>query len=1160
VLADNANAGFWTPLANTAPGGVETMLLLSDGTVMAQKAETNAITTTWYRLTPGANGSYTNGTWTTRTSMHYSRLYYASAVLQDGRVFFAGAEYGNGNTTSEVYNPVSDSWSIIPVPAGLINNPVGFADSGSKILADGTVLVFPGNPATPGRTVIFNPFSNTLSLGPSLYRGGDEAEASAVKLPDDSVLVLDSGSTLSERYIPGSGTFINDSSSPVALYDPVAYELGPAFLLPNGKAVFFGSTGHTALYTPTGNTSPGNWVAGPDFVNGQGMPDAPGCMMVNGTILCATSPTPTAGNPLASPTSFYEYDYTVGATGGFTQVASPTGGFTDSGPSFPRRMLALPDGTVLYSDSGNQLYTYTPSGPPLAAGKPTISSVAMNADGTLHLTGTLFNGISEGANYGDDAQMDSNYPLVRFTDTSGHVRYGRSYNWSNTGVMKTNLTVTTECTVPAGASLGDSIQVVANGIASDGLSFTVTSLNDSGPGSLRQIISYAGNGMTITLATNLSGQAITLTSGELMISNNLAIDASALPGGITINGDHANPIFYIVGSPTPTIKLAALILTNGYSSSRAGGAIVNGAVLSLNNCTFAGNSTGSGAAGGAIYNSGLLTLTGCTISGNVADSAGAILNQSSVCTVQNCTFAGNTASAGIGGAILSDYGATLNLLHCTFTGNTASSHGGDIYNLSSQVSLTNTILAASTPDDIYNAASSTNTAGGSNIVQVLVNAGTLIGTNTILAVNPQLAPLGNYGGPTQTRPPLPGSPAIDAAAFTTLLTDQRGYPRVIGPAPDLGAVEFQDASPIVTTAADSGIGSLRYAATYTTNGDYITFATNLSGATIQSSGTVTLNGNLTIDASALPGGITINGNQAGSVLLVTNGNVVLTALTITNGNASSSGYGGGILNYAVLTLNQCTLAGNSAGYASGIANAYGTLVVNESTLTGNSGSYGGGILNFEGALTVNQSTLTGNSDPTGASGGVYNWDELGSIAIFNSIVAGNTLPNTSGYNNGTGTTTSGITTQTGANLTNGTPLLAPLGYYGGPTPTMPPLPGSPAIDGCTNGTTFATDQRGYPRSVGRAPDIGAVEGVYNPAGPGKLKNVTRLGNGSVSFTLTNYSDMSFTVLASTNVALPFGQWSNLGTAVESPLGSGQYPFTDLHATNYSRRFYKVASP
>jgi hypothetical protein len=241
-------------------------------------------------------------------------------------------------------------------------------------------------------------------------------------------------------------------------------------------------------------------------------------------------------------------------------------------------------------------------------------------------------------------------------------------------------------------------------------------------------------------------------------------------------------------------------------------------------------------------------------------------------------------------------------------------------------------------------------------------------------------------------------------------------------------------------------------------------------------------------------------------------------------------------------------------------------VVNESTLTGNSApTGGGGIDNFEGVVTVNQSTLTGNTAPDGPNmytcGGIYNWDDYyGAVYIFNSIIAGNTLPNTAGANSETGAATSGITSQTGANLTSGTPLLAPLGYYGGPTPTMPPLPGSPAIDGCTNGTSFATDQRGYPRAVGRAPDIGAVEGVYNPAGPGKLKNVTRLGNGAVSFTLTNYSDMSFTVLASTNVALPFSQWSNLGTTVESPFGSGQYPFTDVQATNYSRRFYTVEQP
>jgi len=247
-------------------------------------------------------------------------------------------------------------------------------------------------------------------------------------------------------------------------------------------------------------------------------------------------------------------------------------------------------------------------------------------------------------------------------------------------------------------------------------------------------------------------------------------------------------------------------------------------------------------------------------------------------------------------------------------------------------------------------------------------------------------------------------------------------------------------------------------------------------------------------------------------------------------------------------------------------NYFGILVVNESTLTGNSASIvGGGIYNLEGAVTVNQSTVTGNAASGGGSypscGGIYDQDQYGSIALFNSIVAGNTSPNITGYSAGLNSYTYyGGFTLTGVNLTNGTPLLASLGHYGGPTPTMPPLPGSPAIDGCTNGSTFTTDQRGYPRSVGLAPDIGAVEGVYNPAGPGKLKNVARLGNGSVSFTLTNYSDMSFTVLASTNVALPSSQWSNLGTVAESPLGSGQYPFTDPQATNYSRRFYKVTSP
>ena len=151
-------------------------------------------------------------------------------------------------------------------------------------------------------------------------------------------------------------------------------------------------------------------------------------------------------------------------------------------------------------------------------------------------------------------------------------------------------------------------------------------------------------------------------------------------------------------------------------------------------------------------------------------------------------------------------------------------------------------------------------------------------------------------------------------------------------------------------------------------------------------------------------------------------------------------------------------------------------MVDESTLTGNSCSSdgGAGIDNEGGAVTVNQSTLTLNNAPSPAygngSGGIGTYG--GSTTIFNSIVAGNTSPSNPNLY--------GSITQTGVNLTTGNPLLAPLGNYGGPTPTMPPLPGSPAIDGGTSGTSFNTDQRGLPRIVGPFADIGAVEFQYGP--------------------------------------------------------------------------------
>ncbi len=445
------------------------MLLLSDGTVMCADGGG----TGWFRLTPDTHGSYVNGTWSTRAHSIDSRLYFSSQVLRDGRVFVAGGEYGSGRATSEIYDPVANTWTANPIPTTVLNpaatSPVtggsqGFSDSVSEILPNGSVLVFPVSPKTSGRPVIYNPTTNVWSTGPLMLHGSYQDEASWVKLPSDMILTIDPFGTRSERYNPATNIWLNDSNVPVSLYDSFGSELGAALLLPNGNAFFLGATGHTAIYTPSGTTLSGTWIAGPDIPGARGTPDAPAAMMVTGNILCAVSPVPTSADHFPPPTTFLEYDYVANT---FTEVGGPNGP-TDPISSYEAVMLDLPDGTVLYSHFNSDLYVYTPSGTPLASGKPVISSITKNLDGTYHLEGKGLNGISEGAAYGDDLQMASNYPLVRLAHSNGNTYYARTFNWSGTSVMTGNKVITTEYALPAALPGGSySLVAVANGIASD---------------------------------------------------------------------------------------------------------------------------------------------------------------------------------------------------------------------------------------------------------------------------------------------------------------------------------------------------------------------------------------------------------------------------------------------------------------------------------------------------------------------------------------------------------------------------------------------------------------------------------------------------------------------------------------------------------------------
>src|SRR5205823_11074226 len=113
-------------------------------------------------------------------------------------------------------------------------------------------------------------------------------------------------------------------------------------------------------------------------------------------------------------------------------------------------------------------------------------------------------------------------------------------------------------------------------------------------------------------------------------------------------------------------------------------------------------------------------------------------------------------------------------------------------------------------------------------------------------------------------------------------------------------------------------------------------------------------------------------------------------------------------------------------------------------------------------------------------------------------------------------------------------LLGPLRNNGGPTLTVSPLPGSPAIDAGDDALLAApfyltADQRGFPRKSGTHVDIGAFE-FQAASTPLQIGTPMKLGNGAFQFAFINTPGATFTVLAATNVSLPLSNWTALGAA------------------------------
>jgi hypothetical protein len=458
-------AGGWSPLTNQPPANASTMLLLTDGRVLMNDGGT----VHWWLLTPDANGSYRNGTWRAAADANYDRLYFASAVLAGGQVIVSGGEYsslgGSETNATEIYDPVADAWTTISPPTGWSN--VG--DAPASVLADGRWLI---GSIFGSDTAIFDPQTGAWSAGPSKLNASS-TEESWTLMPDGSVVSVDCyGHPGSQRFDPSTNAWIDCGSTPVDLIEAASLEVGPGILMNDGRALFVGAAPHCALYTlPTSPGGAGSWSQGgdPPKVAGSfiGAKDAPGCLLTNGNALCALGPVDGVAGDFLAPTYFYEFDGSV-----FHKVTVPG---NSNGPPYTGRMLLLPTGEVLFA--AVTIDVYASDGGPNAAWMPAVTSVSSDLlpGQSYALSGTQLNGLSQASNYGDDAQCATNYPLVRLTNqATGHVFYCRTHDHSSMGVATGATLVSTTFDVPAAVEKGAAtLEVVANGIASTGVSVTV---------------------------------------------------------------------------------------------------------------------------------------------------------------------------------------------------------------------------------------------------------------------------------------------------------------------------------------------------------------------------------------------------------------------------------------------------------------------------------------------------------------------------------------------------------------------------------------------------------------------------------------------------------------------------------------------------------------
>ena len=475
-------------------------MLLTDGSIMFRdqffgvpsdlSSVNNGYQPIW-KLTPDHHGSYVNGTWSELASLpgNYAPAFYASAVLPDSLVVFAGGEVNGENNfvwqgTCAIYDPVKDKWKFFDPPPFFYNlypniqsqHPIG--DAQSVVLEDGTWMI--ASSITNQQALLDAKTLTWKPTGAGKFDGNDEEGWSL--LPDGTVLTVDCyvnqsspgflNNTNSEIYDPKTGAWYNAGSTIVQLADVGnTYELGPQLLRPDGTVVAFGGTSSNAIYSIKTKT----WSQTVDFpidpqVGQLSCQDGPAALLPNGNVLtCVSSIDP----GFTAPGFYYEFT----KYNQFVQTAQTPNAVNIC--SYYAYMLVLPTGQILTTDTSTDVEIYTPNdksyNPEWA---PVIycdeKKLKLEPGKRYKISGKRFNGMSQAVAYGDDYQAATNYPIIRITmKSSGHVFYCRTSDHSFMGVASEK-TVSTHFDVPAKIPSGKGyLEVVANGIPSKPLKVKV---------------------------------------------------------------------------------------------------------------------------------------------------------------------------------------------------------------------------------------------------------------------------------------------------------------------------------------------------------------------------------------------------------------------------------------------------------------------------------------------------------------------------------------------------------------------------------------------------------------------------------------------------------------------------------------------------------------